>query len=148
MPAKTLHGLALVGFAGAVLALAGCGSDRLKTAVVRGTVTYRGKPVPNGTISFIPASGPSAAGEIQPDGSYTLTTYRKGDGAVLGRHTVVIVAMQDMSNRLPEQRNPLPPPIVPEQYTHQATSDLRAEVKDEENTINFSLREEKKKRGP
>jgi hypothetical protein len=148
MFAKTCHGLARVGFAGAVLALAGCGSDQLKTAIVRGTVTYNGKPVPNGTISFIPTSGPSATGEIQPDGSYTLTTYRKGDGAVLGRHTVVIVAMQDMSGRLPEQRNPLPPPIVPVQYTSLATSDLRAEVKDEENTVNFSLRDEKKKRSP
>jgi hypothetical protein len=83
-----------------------------------------------------------------PDGSYTLTTYRKGDGAVPGRHTVVIVAMQDMSDRLPEQRNPLPPPIVPVRYTSLATSDLRAEVKDEENMVNFSLRDEKKKRSP
>ena len=148
MFAKMSHGLARVGLVGAVLALAGCGGDRLKTAVVRGTVTYNGRPVPHGTISFIPASGPSATGELQPDGSYTLTTYRKGDGAVPGRHTVVIVAMQDMSDRLPEQRNPLPPPIVPVRYTSLATSDLRAEVKDEENMVNFSLRDEKKKRSP
>src|SRR5262245_60108458 len=32
--------------------------------------------------------------------------------------------MQDMSDRLPEQRNPLPPPIVPVQNTSLATSDL------------------------
>ncbi len=147
MFARRFHGLALVVLALAVLSLAGCGSNQLKTAVVRGTVSYNGKPVPNGTISFIPKAGPSATGEIQPDGSYTLTTYRQGDGAVLGQHTVVIVAMQDMSNRLPEQRNPLPPPIIPEKYTSVATSDLRAEVKDEENTINFPLIDEKKSKG-
>jgi hypothetical protein len=144
---KTFHALARVALAGAVCVLAGCGSDQLKTAVVRGTVTYNGKAVPNGTISFIPASGPNATGEIQPDGSYTLTTYRQGDGAVLGKHTVVIVAMEDMSNRLPEQRNPLPPSIIPDKYTSQATSDLRAEVKDQVNTIDFALKDDKQQKG-
>ena len=146
MRITTFHGLVLVALAAAVCLLAGCGSDQLKTAVVRGTVTYNGKPVPNGTISFVPVSGPNATGEIQPDGTYTLTTYRKGDGAVLGQHTVVIVAMEDTSKRLPEERNPLPPPIVPLKYTSLATSDLRADVKDQENTINFTLEDEKKKK--
>ena len=145
MFAKTCPAVALIMLGAAVLALAGCGSNQLKTAVVRGTVTYKGKPVPNGTISFVPTSGPSATGEIQPDGSYVLTTYRKGDGAVLGQHTVVIVAMQDMSDRLPEARQPLPPPIVPLKYTSLATSDLRAEVHDRENTLDFSLQEDAKK---
>jgi hypothetical protein len=146
MRITTFHGLVLVALAAAVCLLGGCGSDQLKTAVVRGTVTYNGKPVPNGTISFVPVSGPNATGEIQPDGTYTLTTYRKGDGAVLGQHTVVIVAMEDTSKRLPEERNPLPPPIVPLKYTSLATSDLRADVKDQENTINFTLEDEKKKK--
>jgi hypothetical protein len=127
------------------LSPAGCGDAQLKTAVVRGKVTFNGKPVPNGTISFIPTAGPTATGEIQPDGSFTLTTYRKGDGAVLGRHTVVIVAMEDMSTRLPEARNPLPPPIVPEKYTSLATTDLRREVKDEVNDFAFDLVDDKKK---
>jgi hypothetical protein len=128
-----------------VVSLSGCGGERLGTAVVRGKVSFNGKPVPNGTISFIPASGPTATGEIQPDGSFTLTTYRKGDGAVLGQHTVVIVAMEDMSTRLPEARNPLPPPIVPEKYSSLATTDLRREVKDEVNQFTFDLVDEKKK---
>jgi hypothetical protein len=143
MFAKTVRRVAVV--AAAALLLGGCGGDRLKTAVVRGKVTCNGKAVPNGTISFVPAAGPTATGEIQSDGSYTLTTYRKGDGAVLGEHTVVIVAMEDTSGRLPEARNPLPPPIVPEKYTSLATTDLRREVKDEENTFNFDLQDEKKK---
>ena len=142
MFAKTCRAVALIILGAAVLALAGCGSNQLKTAVVRGTVTYKGKPVPNGTISFVPTSGPSATGEIQPDGSYVLTTYRKGDGAVLGPHTVVIVAMQDMSDRLPEARQPLPPAIIPLKYTSLATSDLKADVENKENTINFDLQGE------
>ena len=126
-------------------ALLGCGSDQSRTAIVRGKLTYKGKPVPSGTINFIPASGPAAAGEIQADGTYTLTTYKAGDGAVTGKHAVVIVAMQDMSNRLPEDRSPLPAPIVPIKYTSIATSDLRAVVEDKENTIDFDLSDEKPK---
>jgi hypothetical protein len=135
---------AAIGLFTLVFFLPGCGSARLKTAPVRGTVTYLGKPVPNGTVNFMHASGPTASGAIQRDGSYTLTTFRSGDGAVPGSYTVVIVAIADMSGRLPEDRNPLPPPIVPDQYTSVATSPLRAEVKDQENIIDFRLEGGKK----
>lgn len=145
MFAKIIQGFALIALGIAAVGLPGCGGYDRKTAVVRGSVTYNGKAVPNGTISFIPADGRSATGEIQPDGSYTLTTYRKGDGAILGQHKVVIVAMEDMSNRLPEARNPLPPSIIPVRYTSLATSELRADVKDQENTIDFKLEDDKKK---
>src|SRR5262245_21976609 len=129
-----------------VALLVGCGGDRPRTAVVQGKVTFRGKPVPNGTILFHPASGPTAQGEIRPDGTYRLTTFREGDGAVLGKHKVVIVAMQDTGGRLPEERTPLPPPIIPEKYTSIGTSDLRADVKEGENTLDFDLQDDGKKR--
>jgi hypothetical protein len=145
MSTKAFLRFAIVVLATSVLPLVGCGSNRMKTAVVRDTLTYNGKPVPNGTISFIPESGPTATGEIGSDGSYRLTTYRKGDGAVLGKHKVIVVAMEDMSGKLPEARNPLPPPIVPVKYTSLATTDLRAEVKDQDNTIDFNLEDDKKK---
>jgi hypothetical protein len=121
---------------------AGCGDDRQKTAAVSGKITYNGRPVPNGTVTFIPdPAGPPATGEIQPDGTYTLTTYVKGDGAVPGRHKVVVVAMDDAAGKLPEERKPLPPPIVPAKYTSPATSTLTADVKAEDNTINFDLKD-------
>ena len=124
-------------------AFIGCGRDQSRTAIVRGKITYQGKPVPSGTISFIPTAGPTATGEIQPDGTYTLTTYKTGDGAVTGKHSVVVVAMQDMSSRLPEDRSPMPEPIVPLKYTSIATTDLRAVVEDKENTIDFDLSDKK-----
>jgi hypothetical protein len=123
---------------------AGCGSERAKTASVKGTVTFRGKPVPNGTVTFIPSGpGPAATGEIQKDGSFTLTTYRPGDGAVLGTHKVIVVAVEDTSTRLPEERNPLPSSIVPDKYTSAATSDLSAEVKEGENVVVFDLKDDR-----
>jgi hypothetical protein len=124
-----------------VLVLAGCGSGKLQTAEVNGKVTYKGKPVPQGTVTFIPeAGGPPATGEIK-NGSFSMTTYSTGDGAILGKHKVVIAAMEDMKEWLPEDRNPLPPPIVPTKYTSPATSTLTTVVTDGENTPVFDLKD-------
>ncbi len=124
----------------------GCSGGGEGLAVVKGKITYKGKAVPNGTVNFMPADSnkPSATGEIQADGSYAMQTYlgsRPSQGAVIGKHKVVIVAMQDMATRLPEERVPLPPPIVPIKYTSPATSDLTAEVEDKENVIDFDLKD-------
>jgi hypothetical protein len=87
--------------AAALFLVSGCGGGS-GTVPVRGTVTFKGKPVPSGTVTFIPDSGPHATGELGPDGSYTVATYRSGDGAVPGSYKVVVVAVQDTSDRLPE----------------------------------------------
>ena len=84
---------------------AGCVQGGPETVLVKGKITYKNKPVPNGTLNFFPDEGPSAYTEIKPDGSYELR-------AIRGKHKVVIVAMQDTASVLPEQRSALPPPIV------------------------------------
>src|SRR5262249_7863155 len=55
----------------------GCGpaESHPETVPVQGKVTYKGQPVPRGTITFQPDAGQPATGEIQPDGSYRLGTY-------------------------------------------------------------------------
>jgi hypothetical protein len=135
---------------GAVLAAAlalglaaGCGGgDRLKTYTVTGKVTYKGKAVPNGTINFIPdGPGPSATGELQKDGTFTLKTYTAGDGAVAGKHKVVVVALADQKDALPEARSPTPPAIVPNKFTSPATSTLTADVQAKDNVIDFDLKD-------
>lgn len=124
------------------LVLAGCGGSKIRTAPVNGKVTYKNKPVPYGTVTFIPESGgPPATGEIQPDGTFRMTTVTSGDGAIIGKHKVVIVAMEDMGDRLPEERNPTPPPIVPTKYTSPATTPLTTEVKDGDNSPVFDLKD-------
>jgi hypothetical protein len=142
--------LTIVLVATVVLTLSlGCGRGGQGLAKVKGTIKYNGKPVPNGTVNFMPDDGnkPSASGEIQPDGTYTLMTAQGSsnhEGAVIGKHKVIIVAMQDMASRLPEERIALPPPIVPTKYTSPATSDLSAEVENKENVIDFDLKDEAK----
>ena len=56
-----------------------------QTVPVKGKVTYKGKPLTQGTVSSsprIPAARPH--GNIQPDGTFVLTTFKEGDGAVAG----------------------------------------------------------------
>ncbi|MDR3636204.1 MAG: hypothetical protein P4L84_20550 [Isosphaeraceae bacterium] len=72
----------------------GCGSSSSRqlplTLPVRGKVTYRGKPLTEGKVKFEPDAGRSASGHIHSDGTYVLTTFKEGDGAVPGVHRVAV----------------------------------------------------------
>ena len=61
---------------------------------VKGKVTYKGKPLTEGRITFLPDYGREAHGEIQPDGTFVLTTDKDGDGAVAGEHRVSITNLE------------------------------------------------------
>ena len=123
-----------------VLGLSSVGCNQSNLAVVKGKVTYKDKPVTSGTITFFAQDKPAAYGDLQPDGTYTLMTDKPGDGATPGKYQVVVVAMKDQANALPEERSPLPAPTVPFKYTNMATTDLTAEVeKGKENIIDFNL---------
>jgi len=120
----------------------GCGPSGPEMARVSGTVTYEGKPVPLGTVSFVAkdANGRNATGAIQSDGSYTLQTEKPGDGAQVGEYAVTISATEaPLLDYIP----PKPVPVkrhVPEKYEKPDTSGLTATVKSGSNTIPFDLK--------
>lgn len=71
----------------------GGGSSQKTTAPVSGKVTHDGEPVTEGSLIFAPTgSGPTPGktgrAEIQSDGTYSVSTYGKDDGAVIGTHEV------------------------------------------------------------
>jgi hypothetical protein len=79
------------------LICSGCGSQSdashfvASTVPVKGKVLYKGKPLTQGEITFEPLdSGREAHGRIQPDGTFELTTFNQGDGAVPGTHRVAV----------------------------------------------------------
>ncbi|MCR9296183.1 MAG: carboxypeptidase-like regulatory domain-containing protein [bacterium] len=77
----------------AALALfVGCGSSNPPTAQVTGTVTLDGNPVEGATVLFIPddASNKAATASTQADGTYALTTFEAGDGAMPGSYKVKV----------------------------------------------------------
>ncbi len=84
-----------------LLGASGCGQGGPKLSPVRGTVYYRGAPLPGGTIVFTPDSrrgnrGAMAQAEVRPDGTYVLRT--GGDvGAAPGWHRISIAAGQPAS---------------------------------------------------
>jgi len=143
---------------------AGCGSnaemtgDHPATSPVTGVVTYNQAPVANATVTFSPENqGPGAFGRTNDEGRYTLTSFETpGDGAVPGNYIVLITkyeteapvaAATDPEEYVPPDPNaPAPvikPPasLLPIRYSQLTTSDLRATVKAEDNTINFELQD-------
>jgi len=137
MFAINLHSAILV----AAILTVGCSVKQAhNTAPVKGKVTYKGKAIPTGTVMFVPDEGPAATGEISADGSYRLSTYSTGDGAVIGHHQVAVIALQ-VTTGLPEKRNPIPPPLVPPKYMDHSRSGLTADVKLGDNEVNLDLRD-------
>jgi hypothetical protein len=150
------HSLLLVASAATLL---GCGGDASKPQLgrVSGKVTYKGQPVTKGVVSFVPRGGPGvqtgqgATGEISSDGSYTLTTFENGDGAVLGEHTVLVIsreedpAIKGHGMPIPDakgQMNIKPPKyLVPETYATATKSPLRFTVKEGSNTHDIELKD-------
>jgi len=135
-------------FALFLLAVAGsipiaCGSTGPGMAQVSGKVTYQGKPVPLGTITFLTKApdGRNATGLIGPDGSYRLQTENPGDGALIGDYNVTISARDEpVLDYIPKK--PVPPKLlVPEKFEKPATSGLTAGVKGGSNPIDFNLKD-------
>jgi hypothetical protein len=73
------------------LPLVGCGPAGAAKAPVKGKVVASGQPVTGGTLTFAPMNVTNATpvvGEIQSDGTFVMTTDRKGDGLAIGKHQV------------------------------------------------------------
>ncbi len=128
---------------------AGCGPRRPRTAPVRGTVTFAGQPVTEGRIFFHPEEGRSAIGRLGPDGTFELTTFKTGDGAVPGRYRVVVEATRTTGGYQPQSFEEelsgvgnVPGEVewlVPKRYAQLETTPLSAEVGPGRNTIDFDL---------
>ena len=83
-------------------ATAGCNRSPYEMARVVGTVTIDGEPLRGGQVQFAPISrgqdseaGKPALGTVRPDGSFELSTYKEGDGAVVGHHFVTVFGPED-----------------------------------------------------
>jgi hypothetical protein len=119
---------------------AGCGQDS-KLGRVHGVVRLDGKPVTTGAVRFVPAAGRAAQGFIQSDGTYTLGTFAKSDGALIGPHNVAVIAYEGGGENRPvyEHYGQKSKPLVPEKYMAPGTSNLTFEVKPGDNQADFDL---------
>ncbi|MBU6308328.1 MAG: hypothetical protein KJS77_01125 [Planctomycetes bacterium] len=79
----------------AVVAVVGCGSDRLATVPAQGTVRVDGKPVAGVQVVLHPINaGDTRLEKLRPtartgsDGSFVIGTYEMADGAPVGEYVV------------------------------------------------------------
>jgi hypothetical protein len=149
-----------------VFIVIGCGGDDLgKRYAVSGTINYKGKPLPKGTIAFVSdkPDGRGATGVIE-DGKYQLTTQDPKDGAFPGTYLVTIndiVIDNDSAaaetkklaakNKVQMSPNGMIDQVhqakalrkaannVPAKYALASTSGLKAEVKASSNKFDFEL---------
>jgi hypothetical protein len=124
-----------------VVASPGCGESGPTMGRVGGKVTYKGQPVPKGTIAFQATSpgGRNATGTIAEDGTYTLQTENPGDGAIVGDYKVAVVARDDVILDYIPKKAPPPKRLTPEKYENPDTSGLTAKVEPGSNTKDFDL---------
>ncbi len=128
-----------VGLLGAALAmLAGCGhSDSLpnySVYEVKGKVLLGdGKPLGTGWISFVPKGDLpiTPAGEIHPDGTFSLVTGGSGEGAPAGEYKVRIDA-PELQRAAPRSRKKS---VIPVRYGDEDSSGLVVTVRAESNQL-------------
>jgi hypothetical protein len=97
-----------------------------KTIPVKGTVTYKGKPLKRGVVRFEPDAGREAEGTIGPDGTFTLTTFQPGDGAIPGAHRVAVFT--------PKKKE------IPPRYSNFALSGIEVEVQQDRTEYAINLK--------
>lgn len=119
---------------------AGCGSSETlpATSSVAGKITCQGKTLGTGTVMFFPvAGGKHAVGMIGQDGSYSLSTYKTGDGAVPGKHKVVVNVSYESQDGAAVSKDI---PRVPDKYSNVETTPLIVDVSPEDNSILLELK--------
>jgi hypothetical protein len=119
----------------------GCGSTPPGTYPVIGTVRLSdGKVVEQGMVEFRLDAGEQriiARGRIQSDGSFSLSTFRPGDGALPGRHQVIVQQMIIAEGFANDHQHG---PRISTRYTDYATSELQAVVEPiDSNRVNITL---------
>jgi hypothetical protein len=129
---KLLRMVAVAGLI-SLASLAGC-SKGPALATVTGTVTYKGQPLKEGTITFIPADGRSATGKIVAGKITEVSCYDINDGVPVGKHKVLIHSAQEGADMYAPSKS-----LIPEKYGSLDKSELTADIKPGENTVTFDL---------
>lgn len=133
-----------------VLSFLGCGggapkgSPRESVFPVSGKVMYNGQPVANADVTFsCDEKKISAFGRTDEKGVFKLTTYAPNDGAVAGKHTIVVTKIETVTASnlasdndaayVPptnnESTDPKPPKnVIPAKYGDLKQTDLFATV--------------------
>lgn len=112
-----------------ILGCSNKGSDQPDLGYVKGTVTLDGKPFVGAIIVFSPEKGRQSTGLTDENGKYELEYLHHSKGAMLGQHTIGFAAPTGETLAVP----------IPAKYAYGTETGLQEEVKEGDNTFNFSL---------
>jgi len=126
---------------GLAVGCSGSGDD-LPREPVSGTVTLDNQPLPNGTISFVPASGSGGGGGTIKDGKFSIA---RAGGLVPGSYSVSINASETQGEQTKpkmvggtRKESQVAKELIPAKYN--ANTELKAEIKKGGNKdLNFVL---------
>jgi hypothetical protein len=111
--------------------IAGCGPQNPTTYPVQGRVEFEdGSVAEIGNVEFRSMTGNermTARGKIENDGSFILSTFETGDGALPGEHQVIVQQMviaEGMAHHQHGRR-------IPAKYSDYGRSGLNAHVKEQ-----------------
>ncbi len=113
----------------------GC-SDQYPVVPAEGKVFFEGKPLSFGAVVFQPEQGPPAKALIKPDGSFVLTTFAEGDGAIVGSHRVRVSCFEGQNPQAEGQNADsggmmsLGRALIPRKYNSTGLSGLSFEIKE------------------
>jgi len=104
--------------------------EQLPVAPARGIVLLDNHPLPAANVVFIPERGRSATAQSNTDGTFVLTTYESGDGAIVGSHHVTVTAREPGEANMPGAPGVKRAgrSLIPEHYGNTATSGLTFEI--------------------
>jgi hypothetical protein len=78
--------------------LAGCNGSQFERVPVSGRVLIDGEPLKFGYVRFFPEGARASGGRLDEEGRFVLTSKQKGDGVILGTHSVAISAGESISD--------------------------------------------------
>jgi hypothetical protein len=122
-----------------LVVLTGCAAKKPPVGEVSGKVTFEGKPVSHGIVTFMNTKiGAGDEATLNPDGTYAVKTPMP-----VGEYQVFIlppVVYQKVDVRGPEVGVLMSTKEIPEKYRTIGTSDLKATVKEGKNECNFDMK--------
>lgn len=123
------------------VAAAGCGRSGPQTIPISGRVTYKGQPLTQGEVRYVPddPGARQARGTLDSSGKFRLTTFALNDGAMPGGYRIAIISLEPHAGEpgrdesqaaAPPRAIPARKSRIPQRYASADTSGLTDKVDD------------------
>jgi len=119
------------------ITVVGCGgaSDAPALVKVSGIANFQGKPLPEATLTFYPAKGPTGVARTNANGEFQVRT-NGSLGVVVDTHKVTVAVSAEAAETPPMDGNEMAvanKSILPKKYADKETTDLQIDVPDSGN---------------